>query len=333
MSLVFLLFAGIQEVFSQDPPQRRTRQRPSETTTTDNAPALTERAKIKNEEESKAPAHIAWLREIYRNIDLQKETNTPLYYPTQPVGNRLNLFTLIFKLIADGKISAYNYVEGREVFTDEEKINFEGILEKYNILYTKQGTENDVKYVVEENDIPSAEVLIYMIKEGWYFDAATGTFKSQVIAICPLLVREDFYYGGVSKNALFWIPYETIRPYLSRELIMTSNYNNTLTYTMDDYFTKKMYSGEIIKTTNLMNLALVQQVGNDSIALKQAQDSIESQLQAFNKNLWIHSDTIPLPEGDNKKAKATKKKPEKATKTKASKPEKSSSSTRSVRRR
>jgi gliding motility associated protien GldN len=335
MCLVFLLVAGMQEVFSQEPevPQRRTRQRPSEITTTDNAPALTERAKIKNEEESKAPAHIVWLREIYRNIDLQIESNTPLYYPTQAIGNRVNLFTLLFKLIADGKITAYNYIDGREIFTDEEKVNFEDVLKKYQILYTTQGAENNVKYVVDENDIPGAEVLIYMIKEGWYFDAATGTFKSQIVAICPLLVREDFYYGGVTKSPLFWIPYETIRPYLSRELIMTSNYNNTLTYTMDDFFTKKMYSGEIIKTTNLMNLALAQQVGNDSIALKQAQDSIESQLHAFNKNLWVYSDTIPLPD-DNKKTKTAKKKTEKASKEvkpKASKPE-SSSSTRSVRR-
>jgi gliding motility associated protien GldN len=347
ISLIFLLFVSTQEVFSQEqtPPQRRTRQRPSEVTT-DNTPALTERAKIKNEEESKSPAHIVWLREIYRDIDLQKENNTALYYPTQPIGNRVNLFTLIFKLIADGKITAYNYMDGREIFTEEQKVNFEDILKKYQILYTKQGTDDNAKYVVDDSDIPGSEVLIYMIKEGWYFDAATGAFKSQVIALCPLLVREDYYYGGTTKSPLFWVPYETLRPYLSRELIMTSNYNNALTYTMDDYFTKKMYSGEIVKTTNLMNLPLAQQVGNDSTALKLAQDSIESQLQAFNKNLWVYSDTIPSAETekDVKAAKEPKQKTsgrgstvkkEKVAKPKAPKAEKSSSSssTRSVRRK
>jgi gliding motility associated protien GldN len=347
VSLFFLLLAFVSEGLSQEqPPQRRTRQRASEAAS-DNASSLSWRTKIKNEESSKAPSHIIWQREIYRNIHLDKEDNSPLYYPTQPIGKRVNLFTLIFNLLSEGKITAYNYLDGREIFTEEQKINFEeDILKKYQILYTTQGSGNNVKYIVDDIDIPSAEVLIYLIKEGWYFDAATGIFKSQVIAISPMLVREDFYSGEVTRDPLFWLPYEEIRPYLSRELIMTSNYNNTLTYTMDDYFSKKMYSGEIVKTTNLMNLSLVQQVGADPDILKKAQDSIENQLKAFNKSLWVYNDTIPvvaLGETDKSEGKTTKSKEktsgrgvkkEKEEKPKATKAEKSASSpARSVRRR
>ncbi|MDR0506039.1 MAG: gliding motility protein GldN [Dysgonamonadaceae bacterium] len=346
ISLFFLLFAFAQEGFSQEPPQRRTRQRPSETVS-ENTPTLTERAKIKNEEESKAPAHIVWLREVYRDINLEKENNAALLYPAQPIGNRVNLFTLIFRLVADGKVPAYNYMGEREVFTDDHKINFEEVLKKYGIIYTAQGTGDNVKYTVEDRDIPGAEVTIYMIKEGWYFDAATGNFKSQIIALCPLLIREDYELGGTTKNPLFWVLYENLRPYLSRELIMTSNYNNALSYTMDDYFTKKMYSGEIVKATNLMNKSLAQQVGNDPEMLKKAQDSIETQLKNFNKNLWVHSDTIPVVNEDDAKNKSKEKSSKKtsdrgAQAKKDEKPKtssssgsssKSSSPTRSVRRR
>jgi gliding motility associated protien GldN len=344
INLFFLLFAFIPEGFSQDqPPQRRTRQRASEAAP-DNTPSLTVRARIKNEETSKAPSHITWQREIYRNVHLDKESNSPLYYPIQPIGKRVNLFTLLFKLLSEGKITAYNYLDGREIFTDEQKINFEeDVLKKYQILYTDQSSGNTVKYLIEDIDIPSAEVLIYLIKEGWYFDAATGAFKSQVIAISPMLVREDFYSGEVTRDPLFWLPYEEIRPYLSRELIMTSNYNNTLTYTMDDYFSKKMYSGEIVKTTNLMNLSLAQQVGADPDTLKMAQDSIENQLKTFNKNLWVYNDTISVAVAGTDKSKDKTKaessgrgaKREKEEKPKATtKTEKSSSApTRSVRRR
>ena len=72
ISLFFLFFTIVQGVFSQNqPPQRRItpRQRAAETAT-DHTPVLSERAKIKNEETSKAPMHIAWLREMYRYIDL-----------------------------------------------------------------------------------------------------------------------------------------------------------------------------------------------------------------------------------------------------------------------
>ena len=342
--LLFIFLAFALDSFSQeqDQPQRRTRQRGSEATT-GNAPELTERARIKNEEASKKPSHVVWLREIYRDIDLEKESNAALYFPIQPIGDRVNLFTLIFRLMSENKVAAYNYLDGREIFTDEEKVNFEDVLKRYQILYTTQGTGTNLKYIIDDSDIPSAEVLIYMIKEGWYFDEATGTFKSQIIALCPMLVREDYYAGGTTKDAMFWIPYENIRPYLSREMLMTSNYNNALTYTIDDYFTKQMYSGTIIKTVNLMNQSLAQQVGNDSIALKNAQDSIENQLTAFAKNLWIQKDTTSVDE-EGKDVKAKKentktsgrgtKKEEKAEKPKASKAEKSSSTpTKSVRRR
>ena len=337
--LLFILFAFALDGFSQaqDQSQRRTRQRGE--TDTNNAPELTERARIKNEEASKKPSHVAWLREIYRDIDLEKENNAALYYPIQPIGDRVNLFTLIFRLMSENKIDAYNYLEGREIFTDEEKVNFEDVLKRYEILYTTQGTGANLKYIIDDSDIPSAEVLIYMIKEGWYFDEATGTFKSQIIALCPMLVREDYYLGGTTKDAMFWIPYENIRPYLSREMLMTSNYNNALTYTIDDYFTKQMYSGTIIKTVNLMNQSLAQQVGNDSTALKNAQDSIENQLAAFSKNLWVQTSTSASEESedekeDTKTSGRSVKKKEKVEKPKASKAEKSSSTpTRSVRRR
>ncbi|MDR2682523.1 MAG: gliding motility protein GldN [Dysgonamonadaceae bacterium] len=286
-SLFVLLFAFAQESRAQDAP-RRTRQRPSAVDSS-SVFDLTERARIKNEVESKRPSHIVWERLIYRIVDVTKEVNNAaLYYPVQPQGGRQNLFTLMFKLLADGKITAYNYLESGEVFEESQKRNFEELLKSLQLLYTKQGD----RFVVDERDIPSMEVTQYMIKEGYYFDQATGMFQTSVLAICPILVREDYYSGGLSRETLFWLKYDDIRPYLSREMIMTSNYNNALTYTMDDYFRKTLYTGEIIKTVNMMGKSLAQEVGNDSTALKQAQDSIEAQLKAFNGSLWVYNDSI-----------------------------------------
>jgi len=332
----------------QQPPQspnRTPRTRPSDKAQqpVDKSSTLTERAKIKNEQQSKAPEHIVWLREMYRNIDLDKDNNAALYYPVQPAGDRMNLFTTIFKLMADKKITAYNYQPNQmEVFTDSEKVNFEkDILKKYKILYKQEGTGDNVHYVVDNSDIPSAEVLSYLIKEGWYFDAATGMFKSQVIAICPLLVLKDYNNKGeITTNPLFWIPYENLRPYLARTPIMTSNYNNVLTYSIDDFFTKGMYKGDIVKTVNMKDQSLIQQVGNDPEKLKHAQDSIESQLKAFREQLWVHQDTTKVADSKSvKKASGSTRSSVKSEssakeqKPKAAKPEKSSATpTRSVRR-
>ncbi|MDH8701448.1 gliding motility associated protein GldN [Dysgonomonadaceae bacterium PH5-43] len=326
--LALVLMFGAQDMFSQQ--TRPSRVRPSVEAKSNNMPSLTDRAKIKNEIESSAQSHITWEREIYRFVDLTKENNAALYYPTQPIGNRMNLFTILFKLLVDDKITAYNFIDDREVFTEAEKVNVEDLLNKYQVYFSKEG--NQLK--VEDTDIPSSEVTKYMIKEGYFFDAATGSFQTKVIALCPILVRnEDF---GTSEDALFWVTYDDIRPYISREMIMTSNYNNSLTYTIDDYFRKQMYSGDIVKTTNLMGRSLAQEVGSEPEALKQAQDSIENQLKAFDKNLWVISNepdttTIVADTSNKKNAKEDKKKDEKVSKPKESKP-KNSSPTKSVRR-
>ena len=329
--------AGFAQNQNQDL-QRRTRQRPSETAPSSNMPVLTERARIKNEETSKAPTHVTWLREMYRDIDLDKGNNAALYYPVQPVGDRMNLFTTIFKLLADGKISAYNYMLDKpEVFTDAEKVKFEDILKRFKILYQTQGSGDNVRYIVDDNDIPSYEVLQYRIKEGHFFDAATGAFKSQVTAICPILVQKDYFAGDTTRNAMFWIPYESLRPYLSRAMIMTSDYNNVATNSIDDFFTKGMYKGNIVKTVNMRDQSLAQQVGDDPERLKLAQDSIENQLKAFRKQLWVQPDTVQAVANKNAKKTASVKKESvpKEEKPKAAKPEKSSapaSPTRTVRR-
>jgi gliding motility associated protien GldN len=333
ISVLVLLLAFTQESFGQQP--RRTR--PSQEAVKDNTPTLTERAKIKNEVNSREPAHPNWLREMYRYVNLEEEANAPLLYPVKPIGDRQNLFTLLFKLIVDGKVNAYKYnMDEKESFDESQKINvLEDLLDKYDIMHTIQGAGNTARFVVEDFDIPSSEVLIYMIKEAWYFDLATGTFKSRVTALCPLMVRMDYATGITNTEALFWVSYEDIRPYISRGMIMTSNYNNALTYTIDDFFTKGMYDGEIIETVNLKNQTLIQQVGDDPVALKAARDSIELQLKEFEKQLWFQPDTTQVVD-DKKAKKTTTARAPKEEKPKVTKSSSSSSSpstpTRSVRR-
>ena len=51
-------------------------------------------------------ADLQYKREIYRQLDLTKPENTPLYYPEDVIDGKQNLFRLIFGLVVDGKIPA-----------------------------------------------------------------------------------------------------------------------------------------------------------------------------------------------------------------------------------
>lgn len=41
------------------------------------------------------PEDVVWMREIYRTLDLTKDTNGALYYPVEPQGNKMNLFATV----------------------------------------------------------------------------------------------------------------------------------------------------------------------------------------------------------------------------------------------
>lgn len=252
-------------------------------------PPLTVRAEIMNESQTQNIDNAPWMREIYRYVDLEKEKNATLYYPVTPIGKRTNLFTLIFRHLQNGDITVYKYrIDGIEDFSDENRETFKDVLESFEIM----NRQENGRYIVEDIDVPSNEVLGYYVKEAWYFDKNNSVVDIKTLALCPVIVREDDFGVDRSRYPMFWVPYENIRPYTSRMPIMVSSLNNATTMTINDYFTKHLFEGDIEKTTNVRNLMLAQQYP-DEVKRKEAQKKIEAQLKQFNANLWVYNDSIP----------------------------------------
>ena len=228
------------------------------------------------------PEDVVWRRDIYREIDLNKDTNAGLYYPVEPIDKQVNLFTYIFKLALNNYIPVYEYrLDGNELFNDSAKVQMKTVLDNYHIFYE----EKDGKIRVDNSDIPSAEVKMYYLKESAYYDQANATFHRKVISLCPVMVREDDFGSESSKYPLFWVKYSDLEPFLSRQTVMTSNLNNAATMSMDDYFTLNRYQGKIYKTNNMLGKTLAQYCPNDS-ALAKEQKRIEAELLAFEQNIF-----------------------------------------------
>lgn len=238
---------------------------------------------------SKAPhdADLAYMREIYRQLDLTKPENTPLYYPEDIVDGQKNLFRLILDLVVDGSVPAYEYLDGREVFTDQYKVNVADMLDRFGIYYAagKGSTERNPKYVIEEADVPTGQVLNYYILEKWEFDRRSNRMKTRVEAICPVLNRSSDF-GGDARYPMFWVKYDQLRPHLASQYIFLSDDNNLPQYSIDDYFNLGMYDGEIYKTRNLRNLSMMQMYP-DPDDLARAQDSIDNRLRNYGKDMWV----------------------------------------------
>jgi gliding motility associated protien GldN len=229
------------------------------------------------------PEDVVWRRDIYREIDLNKDANGGLYYPVEPMDKQVNLFTYIFKLALNGYIPVYEYrLDGNEVFSDSAKVQMKTVLDNYHIFYE----EKDGKLRVENSDIPSAEVKLYYLKESAYYDQANSSFHRKVLSLCPVMLRDDDFGGETSKYPLFWVKYSDLEPFLSRQTVMTSNLNNAATMSMDDYFTLNRYEGTIYKTNNMLGKTLAQLCEGDTTKLSAEQKRIEAELKAFEQNIF-----------------------------------------------
>ena len=289
------------------------------------------------------PEDVVWRRDIYREINLNDEANSGLYYPVQPQGKQLNLFSYIFKLAQNGYIPIYEYSianDGNDDFSDAAKIKFKTVLDDKHIFYE----EADGKLKIDNSDIPSAEVTKYYLKESAYYDQANSSFRIKPLALCPIMMREDDFGGEATQYPLFWVKYSDLEPFLSRQTIMTSNVNNAAIMSMDDFFTLNKYKGKIYKTNNMLGKTLAQIAGGDSTKLSEEQKRIEAELQAFKDNIFGDKlkrdslDSVADAKADvkskTKKERKTKTKTEKASRrTKSSTSSPSSAAARvSVRR-
>jgi gliding motility associated protien GldN len=252
----------------------------------DGTAAVSDRQQSFYEVKEPSDADLQWMKVIYREVDLTKGKNAALLYPEMPNEDGENLYFIIMRLLANGQISAYDYQD--EIFNDEHKVDLNDLFINYSIdaVEAKGSTAKNPIYEFEDADIRANQVLSYYIIEKWEFDTRSNQMKARVEYLCPVLHQMDDWSGETGRYPMFWVKLNDIRPYMARQYIFTDDDNNLPRYSIDDFFKLNMYTGDIIKTKNLRNLALKQMFPEEE-ALKHAQDSIEQRLRRFNKDLWV----------------------------------------------
>lgn len=232
--------------------------------------------------------NILWKKTVWRIVDMREQVNYPLYYPLLESNGRVNLFTTIFNLLKEGKISAYEYFEEKEDFSDDNKFDFETVLEKtrVDVFDVVNDADGNPVYSVNPSDIPSAQVLKFYIKEIWYFDAIESCMKFKIEAIAPQLyyTNDD---GIEEKEPIYWIPFDQLRPWLARQAVVINNKNTTSFISYDDLFQKRRFVGHIYKEDNIQNRTIIQYC-NTPEEVHSEQIRIEHEIMNFEFDLWEH---------------------------------------------
>ena len=145
----------------------------------DATPGVSQRMQSHLDASGTDDSELQWMRVMYRELDLTKDENGALYYPDEPVEGQDNLFRIIMRQMADGKLGAYEYLDGREVFNDNFRVKMRDVLDRFHILYSeaKGSTEKNPRFTIEEADVPASEVLSYYVIEKWEFDKRTNRMQ------------------------------------------------------------------------------------------------------------------------------------------------------------
>ena len=277
---IFMLLGMVQSIMAQPAARRKQAQQKAQQSNADN---MTLRAKLYFPTAIPMDEDVVWRRDIYRELNLTDDANAALYYPVEPTDGKMNLFTYIFKLMFTGRVPVYQYrMDGNEDFSAANRLTPKAFVDNYHIYYEK--TDNG-KVHIDDSDIPSAEVKAYYVKETSYYDQKTASFHTKVLALCPIMTRNDDFGDVGNKYPLFWVKYDNLAPFLAKQQLMTSNVNNAAVMSAEDYFTKNLYQGKIYKTNNMQGNTLAQYCPSDS-AMAKEQKRIEAELAAFEKNIW-----------------------------------------------
>lgn len=230
---------------------------------------------------------IVWKRDVYRIVDVSVSENASLYYPVEPTAERKNLFSALFEAIAQNQVKAYEYLDGRELFTDAYAIKFKDLLKRFDIPY-KEKTDprqpNTPVFDIDAIDIPTSEVLLYYVKEVVYLDQRNSSVQTRTVALCPVLVRSDDY-EGTRRFPMFWVPIEALKNYLSGQSVAADSLNSVERITLYDYFNQRRYKGEIYKVSNLKNQSIYDYCKTPE-AIKAEQERLEKSLQGLGDALW-----------------------------------------------
>ena len=282
--LIFLMMILLMaDAAVAQPKKRRNQQQTEQQQRKSPSSAMSMRAQISFPTALDIPEEVVWRRDIYRELDLTDDANAGLYYPVEPQGKQLNLFTYIFKLAQNGYIPVYEYpTDGSDNFSPENRVQMQTILDNYHIYYEEQNG----KLKVDNSDIPSAEVRKFYLKESAYYDQANSSFHIKVLALCPVMLRDDDFGGEATQYPLFWVKYSDLEPFLNRQTVMASSLNNAATMSMDDFFTLNSYRGKIYKTNNAQGKTLLQLCDGDMDKMTAEQKRIEAELAAFHKTIF-----------------------------------------------
>ena len=137
-----------------------------------------------------------------------------------------------------------------------------------------------------------------MIQEVIFFDKHYSRLYSKILAIAPMhadnmqmdavesssVKSSEDIMAALWQQILFWVPFDTFRPYMAQQYVMQSD-NNSKRVTYDDFFIKKLYTSYIVGTSNVYD-RMIPDYATTPEEIAQEQERVEWELLSAEQDLW-----------------------------------------------